>query len=114
MTMKGYDRQKALAYMLPRLQKSEFKPLAAHAESLLRQAIDADMAYMLDAGILNENGLMGNAYYDDDEAFEFLLDRMARERGLDEDGQGPLAAFIDQYMDLQQQFLEDNGLMAWD
>ena len=112
--MKGYDKEKAAAFILSRLDKKELGPLSAQAEGLVRQAIDADMAYMQDAGILNENGLMGEAYYDDDDAFEFMLDRMARERGLGEDQQGPLAAFIDQYLDLQQQFLEDCGLMAWE
>ncbi len=114
MTMKGYDREQAAAFMLSRLDRRELGPLASHAEGLIRQAIDADMAYMLEAGVLNENGLMGDAYYDDDDAFEFLLERMARERGLNEDQQGPLAAFIDQYMDLQQAFLEAQGLMDWD
>jgi len=112
--MKGYDQEKAVAFILPKLDKKEFKPLAAQAESLVSQAIDADMAYMLHAGVLTQDGLMGEAYYDDDEAFEFILEQMARVRKMREDAQGPLAAFIDQYMDLQQQFLEESGLMDWD
>ena len=112
--MKGYDQEKAVAFILPKLDKKEFKPLAAQAESLVSQAIDADMAYMLHAGVLTQDGLMGEAYYDDDEAFEFILEQMARARKMREDAQGPLAAFIDQYMDLQQQFLEESGLMDWD
>ena len=114
MMMKGYDKEKAIAFMLPKLIKAEFKPLAGQCEKLLSDAIDADMAYMLHAGVLNDKGLMGDSYYDDDEAFEFILERMAKERGLKFDQQGPLAAFVDQYMDLQQQFMEDEGLMDWD
>lgn len=114
MTMQGYDLEKAVAFMLPKLDKSEFKPLAAQADALLRQAVEADMAYMRSAGVLDANGMMGDKYYDDDDAFEFILERMARERKMKEDAQGPLAAFIDQYMDLQQLFLEENGMMDWD
>lgn len=114
MTMKGYDREKAAAFILANLDKKEFKPLAPQAAKLVEQAIDADMAYMLHAGVLDDKGLMGDSYYDDDEAFEFILERMAKERGLKFDQQGPLAAFVDQYMDLQQQFMEDEGLMDWD
>lgn len=112
--MKGYDKEKAVQFILPKLDKKEFKPLTAQADKLVSDAIDADMAYMVHAGVLTEEGLMGEEYYDDDEAFEFILEKMARARKMREDAQGPLAAFIDQYMDLQQQFLEDSGLMDWD
>ena len=113
-TMKGYDRAKAVAFMLPKLDKSEFKPLAAQSEQLLCDAIEADMAYMLRAGVLTADGMMGDEYYDDDDAFEFILERMARARKMSESAQGPLASFIDQYLDLQQLFLEESGLMDWD
>ena len=113
-TMKGYDKTKAVAFMLPKLDKSEFKPLAAQSEQLLCDAIEADMAYMLHAGVLTADGMMGDEYYDDDDAFEFILERMARARKMSESAQGPLASFIDQYLDLQQLFLEDSGLMDWD
>lgn len=112
--MKGYDKEKAIQFMLPKLIKSEFKPLAPQANELLAQAIDTDMAYMQSAGILDKDGMMGDAYYDDDDAFEFILEHMARQRKMKEDAQGPLAAFIDQYMELQQLFLEENGMMDWD
>ena len=113
-TMRGYDKAQAVAFMLPRLDKSEFKPLAALSEQLLHDAIDADMAYMLHAGVLTADGMMGDEYYDDDDAFEFILERMARARKMSESAQGPLASFIDQYLDLQQLFLEESGLMDWD
>ena len=113
-TMKGYDKAQAVAFMLPKLDKSEFKPLAAQSEQLLHDAIEADMAYMLRAGVLTADGMMGDEYYDDDDAFEFILERMARARNMSESAQGPLASFIDQYLDLQQLFLEESGLMDWD
>ena len=112
--MKGFDQLAAAAFILARLDKSEFKPLQSHAENLVRQAIAWDIEYMRSAGVIDGSGMMGTVYYDDDDAFEFLLDRMSRERGLSEDQEGPLAAFIDQYMELQQQYLEGAGLMDWD
>ena len=114
MMMKGYDRDKAIAFMLPKMDKKEFKPIAAQTEALIAQAIDADMAYMLDAGVLDKDGLMGDSFYDDDDAFEFILEKMARQRKMKEDAQGPLAAFVDQYLELQQAFLEESGMMDWD
>lgn len=114
MMMKGYDREKAISFMLTKLVKSEFKPIASRSKELLEKAIDADMAYMLDAGVLTAEGMMGDAYYDDDDAFEFILEKMARQLKMKEDAQGPLAAFIDQYLDLQQAFLEEAGMMDWE
>ena len=114
MDMQGYDRAAAVAFMLPKLNKAEFRPIAAEAETLLAHAIDADFAYMADAGILTADGLMGQGYYDDDDAFEFILDRMAAVRRAKEKDMDALAAFVDQYMELQEQFLDQAGLLSWD
>ena len=114
--MTGYNRDDAMTFMRDRLKTADFKSLATHSESLLARALDLDFDYMRGSGVLDEDGGMGAAYYDDDDAFEFIYDRMSRERGMGEDDplQGELAAFIDQYMDLQQEFLEKSGLMEWD
>jgi len=114
--MQGYDRGEAEKYILRGLTKSDFKPFAGQAESLVKQAISLDFEYMRSAGVLEESGAMGGAYYDDDEAFEYIFDRMIRTRGLAEDDPkiGALAALVDQYMDLQQSYLERSGLMEWD
>ena len=114
MMMQGYDLEKAVAFMTPRFDVKEFNPLAPQLDSLLRQAIAADMDFMQKSGVLGADGLMGEAFYDDDEAFEFILDRLARDNHLKDGAQGPLASFIDQYMDLQEAFLSDNGMMDWD
>ena len=114
MEMLGYDRAAALAFMLPKLNKAEFKPLAAEAEVLLNQAVDADFAYMAHAGILTDEGLMGQGYYDDDDAFEFILEHMAKARRAREKDMDALAAFVDQYMELQEQYLDQAGLLSWD
>lgn len=112
--MNGYDLEKAVAFMTPRFDVKDFKPLAGRLDTLVRQAIDADMAFMHQSGVLDAEGLMGDAYYDDDEAFEFILSRLAKENRLSDSAQGPLASFIDQYMDLQEAFLSDNGMMDWE
>ena len=114
--MLGYNREEAEQFILERLVKADFKPVANRSEELVKEAISLDFAYMQSTGVIAEDGVMGNAYYDDDEAFEFMFDRMVRARGLSEDDpmNGALAAFLDQYMDLQQGYLEQAGLMAWD
>ena len=112
--MQGYDVEQAVAYMLPRLDRREFKQIAHKAEALIREAIALDFQYMRNAGVLNPDGLMGNAYYDDDDAFEFLLEEMRKTCKECRFEFGPLAAFIEQYMDLQQQYLENSGMLDWD
>ena len=43
------------------------------------------MAYMLECGVLTEDGLMGEDEYDDDDAFEALLDMLADDPDDDEE-----------------------------
>ncbi|NLG25978.1 MAG: hypothetical protein GX558_11515 [Clostridiales bacterium] len=114
--MQGYDRGEAISFIVKRLDAAEFRPLQAQTEALARRAIELDFEYMRAAGVIDERGLMGDAYYDDDDAFEYIFDRMCRERGLREDdpAQEHLAAFVDQYMELQEQFMGQRGMVKWD
>lgn len=83
------------------------------AEALFAQAVDADIAYMRSAGVIDEEGMSGQAYYDDDDAFEFLLDAL-KWKGMRNKDEEMLAAFIDEYMELQQRYMEEKGLVEWD
>ena len=112
--MHGYDVEKAVAFMKPKFETKDFKPLVPQLDSLIHQAIEADMAFMHASGVLDAEGMMGDSYYDDDEACEYILDTLAKANCLKDNAQSPLASFVDQYMDLQEAFLSDNGMMDWD
>ena len=114
MDMQGYSREAAAAFMLPKLNRAEFKPIAADADNLVAQAIDADFAYMHSAGILTDEGLMGGAYYDDDDAFEYILDALAGPKKPAEPEMRALSAFVDQYMELQEQYMASADLIDWE
>jgi len=53
---------------------------------------------------------MGEGEYDDDDAFEALLDTLG-EGTDDEDELGEIAQMLDSYMTAQQDFMEASGLM---
>ena len=74
-----------------------------------RRAIEADMRYMHETGVLNDEGLMGDGEYDEDDAFEALFAEMTD--GLEDDGEiGRIAQMLDAYMEARQDFMEENGL----
>ena len=83
--MEQYDKQEAVRFMLKNMDDSAFKPLSGRAEALFAQAVDADIAYIRVIG--------SNMPYLDEEM---------------------LAAFIDEYMELQQRYMEEKGLVEWD
>jgi len=69
-----------------------------------------NMRYMQEIGVIDEEGMMGEGEYDDDDAFESLLDMLAGDEE-DEDQMGVIAQMLDAYMTAQQRFLEESGLM---
>ena len=74
-----------------------------------RRAIEADMRYMHETGVLDDEGLMGDGEYDEDDAFEALF--AALTDGVEDDGEiGKIAQMLDAYMDAQQDFMEASGL----
>ena len=107
--MQGYDIEQAVSFIAKAMRKAGHKQEQQELERFIRSAIDADMEYMLETGVIDEQGLMGEGEYDDDDAFEALLDRLAQ--GMDDDAIDQLAQLLDSYMNAQQDFLEASGLM---
>ena len=81
------------------------------AQAFVRRAIEADLRYMHETGVLDDEGLMGDAEYDDDDAFETLFARLTD--GVEDDEEiGRIAQMLDSYMEAQQDFMEEGGLLG--
>lgn len=112
--MQGYDPQAAAKAIIAGIDKKQHPDFAEQLDALIRQAIELDLAYMRASGVIGADGMAGNAYYDDDEAFEFILDGIVNARGWDDERELKLGALIDDYMDAQQAYMESTGLLDWE
>jgi len=112
--MKGYDKLEALNFILQRIRPGDHPELADKLPELISQTIDADMAYMHENHVIDEEGNAGSEYYEDDDAFEYMVEKLAEENKLDPVAAVKLASLVDDYMDYQQQYLESKGLVEWD
>ena len=112
--MKGYDKEEAKKLILSKLDRKAHKELEGQLESLIGQAIDADMKYMHENGVLAEDGTAGGSYYEDDDAFEYMVEALVDANTLTPDQAVKVASLIDDYMDLQQEYLESKGLVDWE
>lgn len=106
--MQGYDMEAAVSQIGKAICKAA-KAAPDTAAAFARRAIEADMRYMHETGVLNDEGLMGDGEYDEDDAFEALF--AALTDGVEDDGEiGEIAQMLDAYMDAQQDFMEASGL----
>ena len=112
--MNGYDKQEALEFIQARIHTKDHPELADCLPELISQAIDADMAYMHEHHVIDENGNAGTEYYEDDEAFEYMVEKLAEQNKLDPVNAVKLASLVDDFMDYQQEYLESKGLVDWD
>lgn len=108
--MQGYDVDAAVSQIGKAVSR------AAHvspqeAQAFVRRAIEADLRYMHETGVLDDDGLMGEEGYDDDDAFETLFARLTD--GVEDDEEiGRIAQMLDSYMEAQQDFMEEGGLLG--
>ena len=107
--MQGYDLSEAVSFITAAMRKALKLP-KEELEAFVRRAIEADMQYMQECGVLTEDGLMGEDEYDDDDAFEALLDMLAEDPD-DDEAMDRTAQMLDAYMEAQQAFMEESGLM---
>ena len=106
--MQGYDLDAAVRQIGTAIGKA-VKTAPDAAAAFARRAIEADMRYMHETGVLDDDGLMGEGEYDEDDAFEALFAEMTD--GLEDDGEiGRIAQMLDAYMEVRQDFMEENGL----
>ena len=109
MMMQGYDIEAAVPFIAKAMRKAGHKEPQQELEDFIRRAIEADMAYMREIDVIDDEGLMGDGEYDDDDAFEALLDMLGEDA--DEDEMNQIAQLLDSYMAAQQDFMEASGLM---
>ena len=112
--MHGYDKDAAVAFITRCIRQADHPELAEDIPALVPQMIDADMAYMHEAGVLDDDGYAGDAYYEDDEAIEYIVESLAAKNALDPEQAVKLAALVDDYLDAQQMFLESQGMVEYD
>lgn len=112
--MKGYDQQEALTFILKGIDRKGHKALESKLDVLVSQMIDLDMEFMHKTGVIDENGEGGDNYYDDDEAFEYILDAIVVKHKFNADMAMKAAALLDDFTDLQQAYMEAKGLVAWE
>ena len=111
--MKGYDKEEALNYILAKLSNVSYE-IPVPKDALISQAIDADMTFMYQNGILNSDGLGGDEYYDEDDAFEFILEELLRLHLLDGEAAIKVAVFVNDFMEFQYEYMEKKGLVDLD
>ena len=111
--MKGYDREEAIRFISERIHGKDHPELRELLPGIIGDLIDADMAYMLESGVLDEDGQSAGNFYEDDDAFEYMVEKIAKDRKLDPEKAVKMASLIDDYMDYQQEYLESRGLVQW-
>ena len=107
--MQGYDRQSACEYICKYIDKKQNSLLVSEIPALIPRLIDAHLDYLHLCGALDESGDTGEGEYDEDEAFEFLLDRIASGNDKRMDA---LATLVECFLLLQDEYMEQAGLLG--
>ncbi|MBQ8160930.1 MAG: hypothetical protein IJ083_09270 [Clostridia bacterium] len=112
--MKGYDRGEALSFMMRKIDRTEHRALSELVDKILAQCIDADLRFMHETGVLDDEGNGGSAYYEEDDAFEYIVEAIAEQNNFTPDEAILAASLVNDFMDLQQEYMERKGLVQAD
>jgi hypothetical protein len=112
--MSGYDKQAAMTLIAGAMDPRANKSLKNDMPRLISDMIDADIAYMHLSGALDETGDTGEGSYDEDDAFEYILETLVRDEQADDSKAQALAALINDFLPAQGLYLERAGLVTDD
>lgn len=114
----SFDRAAVAAYISSHIDMSQFKQLTAQKDELAALCAEADCAYMMSEGILDKDGCFPEEgevpCYDDDDAYEFILAYVMKRFKVTGKQQDMVESFIDEYMELQEQYMEASGMLDWE
>ena len=112
--MQGYDKNEAVKFITANIDKASHKGFSPkEIDSLLLKAVELDLKYMEENGVI-VNGMAGDNYYDDDEAFEFISEGLIKLYGGNDQTAMRICALVDDYMDAQERYMTQAGLVDWD
>lgn len=112
--MQGFDEAAALDSILRHIDRKTLSAFGKQGEALVREALALDLAYMRQNGVLTPEGSGGDAFYDDDEAFEAIVEGLAEKHGLDDAKTAKVGLLVDAYMDAMESYMEQAGLLQWE
>ena len=107
--MLGLNPAGAADYALKHLEWKRFPEFRDHRQALCDALVAAQVDYLHACGALDDTGDTGEGEYDEDDAFEALLDTLAGDPE-DDAAMDALAQLLDSYMEAQQDFLDQSGL----
>ncbi len=107
--MQGYDPEQAVPAIARAMRAYGVRAGQEELTAFIRRATQAHFDYMVEAGVLTEDGFMGSSEYDEDDAFEAMMEALM-DQAMDEAASSRLAQMLDAFMEGQQAFLEASGL----
>lgn len=110
--MVGYNMQDALGFIQSKLNAKAYASLNPDFSQLILQAIEGDLAYMYQSGVIDEEGLGGEVYYDEDDAFEYILEHLIKVNHFDGEKALLAASFLIEFTQQQYAYMEKAGLVA--
>ena len=107
--MNGFDARDAHRYIFSRIDQKAFGAIRTEISAILDAFLQSDLRFMRVTGVLDGNDDRGDQEYDEDEAFEFILDAYVSDTRCDDGIAMVVATLLDRYMELQYEYLKSHG-----
>lgn len=108
--MTGFDDQ-TLMYMLNRLKVDKPDGDLTLAREIFNLALTYDVDFMVQAGIIKDDGFT-DEYYDEDDAFDFIIEHISNAHP--EFEASDLSDLLDVYFEYHDDYMEQQGLLSWE
>ena len=99
------DKAKAIAAICELLRSNELFKGKEDLSGFVGDAVEADLAYI---------SKVDDGYYDDDDAFEYIVEALLSKTGVDDEAAIDLAELIASYMDAMEQYLQQEDMIDWE
>lgn len=108
--MIGFDKE-AIDYIMNAIEEEGTQTDLVLMRKVVEIAMNAEFEYLKSAGIVNGKGEYTEIEYDEDDAFDKMIDAITK--ALPNKDPFKLSDLLDYYIDFHDQFMSDKGLLEW-
>lgn len=109
--MEGFDREAAIAYIVNELVKEDPSLSKEVCTPIITEIMDTDFEFMSHSGVIVDGHFSPDAYYEEDEAFSYVAERISTRYPKDEQ---LIMDLLEGYFEYFENYMEQCDLLSWD
>ncbi|HOV68753.1 MAG TPA: hypothetical protein PLZ84_00335 [Clostridia bacterium] len=109
--MTGFDEQNAVCFITERIYSSQSQD-KEKIRKIIEKILAYDLEFMRNTGVIADDKFVPDVFYDDDEAFSYVADKVFKE--FEDEDEQTLMDLLEGYFEYFEEYMDKNSMLEWE